>query len=233
VVPVEPPPPEAAPAEESAELLDDLLGLAEEKPKARPKATAPSTQADMPTRFAAGVEGFWSERLAALTNDTALLQYFFMSREDVVGLTQELIYGAKRLGLGDEIVRATQAGAAFRNVPKSSLIWKQAKPAAQAVNEFVATLGNGGRRSPEGSEVEIDGRKFRLFARPLPVADEPVLSEERTRYDALYFTDWLRGLFKLAQDNVEFEAGIKINVVANEQLGGYLGELKKPVPAEG
>ena len=232
VVPVELAQADSPPAEDNADLLDDLLGLAEEKPKTKPKAVAPSTQADMPTRFAAGVEGFWSERLAALTNDTALLQYFFMTREDVVGLTQELIYGAKRLGLGDDIVQATQAGAAFRNIPKSSLIWKQAKPAAEAVNEFVATLGNGGRRAPDGSEVEIDGRKFRLFAAPPPVGEEPILSEERTRYDALYFTDWLRGLFKLALDNVEFEAGIKINVAANEQLGGYLVELKKPVLAE-
>lgn len=215
----------------NAALLDDLLGLGTEAP--RPTVSAPSTVADMPTRFAAGVENYWNERLASLPNDLNLLHYFFMSREDIVGLAQEMIYAAKRTGLSDQIVKATQAGAAFRNIPKASLIWKQAKPAAQVVNEFVATLRVGVRDGPDGTEVEIDGRKIRIFVPPGPVAEEPQLGEERSRFDTLYFTDWLRGLFHMAQENVEFEAGIKVNVEANATLGVYLGELRKPVPGGG
>ena len=81
-----------------------------------------------------------------------------------------------------------------------------------------------------GTEVEIDGRKFRLFASPEPIGEEPRPGEDRMRFDGTYFTDWLRGLFSLAQDNVEFEAGIKINVEANAKLGAYLSELGQPVP---
>lgn len=218
----------AAASEAGEDVLGDLLGLEEESAK---KPAKPRTVADMPSRFADGVEGFWSERLAALANDPHLLQYFFMSREDMVGLSQELVYGAKRTGLSDRLVEATRSGAAFRNIPKSSLIWKQAKPAAETISEFVATLGAGGRKRPEGSDIEIDGRIFRIFAARPPVTGEPMLSEERTRFDTLYFTDWLRALLKLAEDNVSFEAGIKINVQANEELGGYLTTLKCPVPA--
>lgn len=220
----------AAPqAAADADVLDNLLGLA----SADPKPATNKTGSDMPTRFAMGVEGYWNERLAGLTNDSQLLQYFFMTREDMVGLTQELVYGAKRSGLGDRLIEVTKAGAAFRNVPKSSLIWKQAKPAAQAINDFVAMLGFGGRLRPSGSEIEIDARKFQVFVPPPPVGEEPTLKEERTRYDAAYFTDWLRALLRLSEDNVEFEAGIKINIQANEQLGGYLVALAKPVPVTG
>ena len=218
---------EIAEAEETPDSLESLLGLAEEDASPPPAIV----NNDMPSRFAAGVLEQWNDGLLKVANDAQMAQYFSVSSDSMLNLTQEFIQGASRTGVGTALVEATRAGASFRNIPKSSLIWKQAKPAAQVINDFVASLGASSREMPKGRKVEINGQALTIFASPEPVNEEPQLKEQRSEADKVYSQHWLAALLVLVQGNVEDQSGRKINVEANAMLGEHLKSLEKPVPA--
>lgn len=223
--------------DDGASFLDELL-FDDAPPAAAAKPAAGSIGAgsinvgasELPRRFAAATVEAWIERMDALGEKPQILRYFNLSRQDWVALTQELQTAARRCGLFERVLHFVERGAAFRQIPKSALIWKQAKPAAQAINEFVAYLGFGGAAAPTGTQIQIDSRSFQIFPAKPPVGVEPPLSDKPLRYDQTYFRDWVLGLTRLTEDNVEFEAGTQINVEQNEKLGAVLSRLAAPAP---
>jgi hypothetical protein len=217
---------------EEDDFLGELLGTTDDAPKPVPVAAKRTGTSvfDLPTRYAQAVAEVWGEQLDRLGADAQFLRYFEMTSQDWVALTVELQTAAQRQHLADALRAAIERGAAFRQIPKSSLIWKQAKPAAYVVNDYVSHLGFGGARAPNGTEITIDGRSFALFAPRRPVATEPPLTDQPLRYDQAYFRDWVLAFTRLSEDNVEFEAGTRVNIEQNDKLGALLGALPATLP---
>lgn len=227
------PEPEVEADDDGASFLDSLLSdePAPVQPQTQAKKTGGSSVLDLPSRYALAIEQAWIEQLNRLGDNPALLRYFDLTKQDWVNLTQELQTAARRLRLSDVMRQAIERGASFRQIPKSALIWKQAKPAAVVLNDFLAYLGFGGKRAPGGAEIQIDSRRFVVFPPRSVVGGEPVLEQQALRYDRTFFQHWLLCLVRLAEDNVEFEAGSSINIAQNERLGSLLTGLQGPAPA--
>ena len=225
------PEPEAEAADDSASFLDSLLSDEPAPVQARVEKAGSASVLDLPSRYALAIEQAWIEQLNSLGDNPALLRYFDVTKQDWVNLTQELQTAARRLALSDAMRQAIERGASFRQIPKSALIWKQAKPAAAVLNDFLAHLGVGGKRAPGGREIQIDSRRFVVFPPRSVAGGEPVLEQQALRYDRTFFQHWLLCLVRLAEDNVEFEAGSSINIAQNERLGGLLASMQGAAPA--
>ena len=217
-----PPPP--AEDEEADDFLASL-GFDGPAKKAAPAGGAkPASALDRPALLAREIERQWEKGLRALASDPAARNWFDLTVEDLSDLTEEMLVGARRLALRDRIAGQVRQGAAFKNMDKEALIWKQATPAALSINEFVATLAFGGVFAPEGTTVSQGGQDMRLFQPPPPIRtqDFPKLAPERVPHGPTYVRDWIAGLVKVIDDNVEFAAGAAVDLEQNDRIGAIL-----------
>lgn len=177
--------------------------------------------------FAAHIESAWVGRLHELADDPALQKYYMLPGQDFSGLVSELATGMARLGLKDEMAAAFRKTAAYANTQRDSIVWQQAGIAAHAINSYVDWLGFSPlAKSDAERTVQAGAGSSVLFRSRPPVQGFPELGESRDDYTGQWFGDWLKALYALVMDNVNFDGEQTINVEENTLLGGILKKFQ-------
>ena len=227
----------ATPVEAPPQDIDITeVNLDEWNPFAEPQApedgdstqTAPALPLtrDEAAFFAAYIESSWVGRLHALADDAALQKYFMLSGQDFSALVSELATAADRLDLREKMAADFRKAAEYANTQKENIVRQQASIAAHCINSFVDWLGFDPARPEEERTVQAGASSSVIF-RPLPpVQGFPQLEESRSSYTGQWFGDWLKALYQLVMDNVNFDGEQVINAEENTALGGILRQLE-------
>jgi hypothetical protein len=206
----------AAEPPESLDLESLLFGGPEDS---RESAAQAPPQDDFARRYRLRLENDWQTRLAERLADGKFLRYFGFTRDVWQQLVSELVQGAKRLKVLDSIETETRKALSYGNVNPERLLWKQSRLASSQLADYVSYLGlSPSRHSDKERTVQILGRETLLFARNESPDDVPELPDIQVAYDAPYFQDWLKALYRLMIHNVDF-AEKDYDVEQNARLG--------------
>lgn len=208
----------------SDDILSDLFGDAIPADTIQMQTGLFKDEAD---NFSGSIESFWLERLHAFAEHPVLQRYFGISAKYFEAFVAELATGSRRLNLKEHIAQSLRKASQYANMDKDKIVWKQASLAANSLNAFVDWLGfNPSEKTKEERTVPMNGRSFILFERVDAPEAFPVLPETQSSYDRAYYTDWLRALLSLIQENVNFDGEQNINVGENARLGQILHIIK-------
>ncbi|WP_425043965.1 virulence factor SrfC family protein [Primorskyibacter sp. S87] len=168
----------------------------------------------------------WIDAMKQFRDDGARRNGFGLGEAGASDLVAELIHAARRTRL------APRTAASLAEVNFGLTVEKQAQPAsilgAEAINQFVATLGMKDIPEADRPVVEMpDGSSRATFAprpvsediRDLPMHPRPLAEE--------HWTDWAFALDALFVANAKDGAGNEINIDQNLALGAILAELDK------
>lgn len=203
-------------------IFADVFG--EEEGRAAPPAGVLEDRAE---RFAHEAAEYWLENMRRIGADDKVLSHFGVDRQHLGWLIDELVVGAHRLKLIDQLSLDVRALENAANAKWEDIAERQVRTAASALNGYVSALGfdrlpvEQRPGLPPGSPIR------RVFQSPPPTIDGPVLSEDPAAIYADYCKDWMRAFLQLAMDNVGYEGGREITAEQNERLGAIL----RAVPA--
>lgn len=175
--------------------------------------------------FASYIESHWVEGLHHLADDTVIQKFFMLPGQDFSALVSELATGAARLALRDDMTREFRKAAAYANTQKESIIRQQSGIAAHIINRYVDWLGFHPHKPEAERTVKAGASSSVIFSPQPPVKGFPVLSESPSPYTSAWFSDWLKALYALIMDNVNFDGEQSVNVEENALLGGILQRL--------
>ena len=206
--------------------LDDWNPFADTPAADAAETAPPPAGRDEASFFASYIESCWVGRLHALADDAATQKYFMLPGQDFSALVSELATGAARLKLREDMTAAFRKVAEYANTQKESVVWQQAGIAAHAINSYVTWLGFNPQTKSEAERTVQAGASSSVIFNPLPpVRGFPVLSENRDAYTGAWFGDWLKALYALVMNNVDFDGEQLINAEENAILGGILQRL--------
>lgn len=210
---------------------DDILGdiFGDEPPAVPVPADAQDEQArDTAAAFSGLVVDHWISRLRDLAGDAEARQYFGLPARELDQLCHELITAAARCRVRENLEAALRRGAAYGNMARERLIWKQVSLAADAINAFVDWLGFDPRFKDQAARtILFGGKQVSLFNPPPEITGEPRISEEESSYDRLWYTDWLRALAYSVMANVDFDGRQIVNPEQNNRLRQILQAFKE------
>ncbi|WP_101776191.1 putative virulence factor [Pasteurella oralis] len=174
------------------------------------------------SRFAQAVFKAWVSHLRNLTADHKLMQYFGLSLDSIENVVNELVTGATRLKLQDQLSQI-----ALRNENSGSkrdqLAERQVFTMNTAIADFISWLGY--------AEMPLDQRpasrvlQGQMIFEQRPVEQQnglPKLNDQTSNYDDNYRLDWLVAFGHFAVNNAGHSAGREINSTQNAQLGSVL-----------
>jgi len=158
--------------------------------------------------------------------DEKALSHFGVDRQHLGWLIDELVVGAHRLRLVDQLsvdVRALENAA---NAKWEDIAERQVRTAASALNGYVSALGFDQLPVEQRPGLPPNAPTRRVFQNPMRPEGAPMLSEDPGSIYADYCRDWMRAFLQLAMDNVGYEGGREITAEQNEQLGAILRQVQ-------
>ena len=203
-------------------IFADVFG--EEDGRAAPPSGVLEDRAE---RFAREAAEYWLENMRRIGADDKALSHFGVDRQHLGWLIDELVVGAHRLRLIDQLSLDVRALENAANAKWEDIAERQVRTAASALNGYVSALGF--------DQIPVDQRPGlpphaptrRVFESPRPPEGAPMLSEDPGSIYADYCKDWMRAFLQLAMDNVGYEGGREISPEQNDRLGAIL----RAVPA--
>lgn len=185
-------------------------------------ATVSAVEKAEESRFAQAVFKAWVSHLRNLTSDHKLMQYFGLSTDNIENVVNELVTGATRLKLQEQLSQI-----ALRNENSGSkrdqLAERQVFTMNTAIADFISWLGY--------AETPIEQRpasrvlQGQMIFEQRPVEQQnglPKLNDQTSNYDDNYRLDWLVAFGHFAVNNAGHSAGREINSTQNAQLGNVL-----------
>jgi hypothetical protein len=203
-------------------IFADVFG--EEEGRAAPPAGVLEDRAE---RFAHEAAEYWLENMRRIGADDKVLSHFGVDRQHLGWLIDELVVGAHRLKLIDQLSLDVRALENAANAKWEDIAERQVRTAASALNGYVSALGFDRLPLEQRPGLPPGSPTRRVFQSPPPPVDGPVLSEDPAAIYADYCKDWMRAFLQLAMDNVGYEGGREITAEQNERLGAIL----RAVPA--
>ena len=151
------------------------------------------------------------------------LSHFGVDRQHLGWLIDELMVGAHRLKLIDQLSLEVRALENAANAKWEEIAERQVRTAASALNGYISALGFDHLPLEQRPGLPPNAPLRRVFQSPPPAADgAPVLSEDPAPIYADYCKDWMRAFLQLAMDNVGYEGGREITAEQNDRLGAIL-----------
>jgi hypothetical protein len=182
---------------------------------------------DRAERFAREAAEYWLENMRRVGADDRALSHFGVDRQHLGWLIDELVVGAHRLKLIDQLSNDVRALENAANAKWEDIAERQVRTAASALNGYVSALGFDRLPTEQRPGLPPNNPTRRVFENS-PVPDGgPLLSEDPAPIYANYCKDWMRAFLQLAMDNVGYEGGREITAEQNEKLGTIL----RAVPA--
>lgn len=176
--------------------------------------------------FAREVMEQWMQDLKEFSENKTLAEYYKLSETTLSDLVRELMVGAQRLNMEQQIALAFKQVTAYQ-VQFNQMVIPVAKLTANMLNCFVDFLGYDKINLVERPTVKTGSGPTPVFApRPIPQAG-PLLGEKQSTLEKIYCTGWLRSYLDMVEKNVYFKEGVEINVEANQNLGTLLQHLKQ------
>jgi hypothetical protein len=182
---------------------------------------------DRAERFAREVAEFWLENMRRIGADEKALSHYGVDRQHLGWLIDELVVGAHRLNLIDQLSTDVRALENAANAKWEDIAERQVRTAASALNGYVSALGFDRLPLEQRPGLPPNAPTRRVFESPAPPEGAPRLSEDPSSIYADYCKDWMRAFLQLAMDNVGYEGGREITPEQNERLGVIL----RAVPA--
>ncbi len=191
-------------------------------------ATAPTPSPEAPVlqsadhRFARAVYNAWVGHIRELPQRQGLLKMLGLERDLVQLLANELITGASRFKVQEQLHKAlisrVQSGAR-----RDRLVARQVLTAQMVLGDFIAWLGFH-YLPTEQRPSSFVGAKAPLFCyeQQIPSGEPPQLPEHPVNQAAIYLGDWLSGLCLMTQENAGHGGGREITIEQNERLGEVL-----------
>lgn len=195
---------------------------------ARSAPTPSGVLEDRAERFAREAADYWLENMRRIGADEKALSHFGVDRQHLGWLIDELIVGAHRLKLIDQLSQEVRALENAANAKWEEIAERQVRTASSALNGYVSALGFDKLPVDQRPGLPPNAPTRRVFEHPTVMADGvPVLSEDPAPIYADYCKDWMRAFLQLAMDNVGYEGGREITPEQNDRLGAIL----RAVPA--
>ncbi|SKA13381.1 hypothetical protein SAMN02745126_03756 [Enhydrobacter aerosaccus] len=203
-------------------IFADVFG--EDEGTTAPPAGVLEDRAD---RFAREAAEYWLENMRRIGADDKALTHFGVDRQHLGWLIDELVVGAHRLKLIDQLSLDVRALENAANAKWEDIAERQVRTAASALNSYVSALGFDRLPLEERPGLPPNAPTRRVFQNPPAPMGAPMLSEDPAPIYADYCKDWMRAFLQLAMDNVGYEGGREITAEQNERLGAIL----RAVPA--
>ena len=196
---------------------------------ANAKAPPPSgVLEDRAERFAREAADYWLENMRRVGADEKALSHYGVDRQHLGWLIDELIVGAHRLKLIDQLSHEVRALENAANAKWEEIAERQVRTASSALNSYVSALGFDKLPLDQRPGLPPNAPTRRVFENPTTMVDGvPQLSENPAPIYADYCKDWMRAFLQLAMDNVGYEGGREITPEQNDRLGAIL----RAVPA--
>ncbi len=205
-------------------IFADVFGE-EDTSRAPPPAGVLEDRAD---RFAREAADYWLENMRRVGADEKALSHFGVDRQHLGWLIDELIVGAHRLKLIDQLSNEVRALENAANAKWEEIAERQVRTASSALNGYVSALGFDKLPLDQRPGLPPNAPQRRVFENPTTMIDGvPQLSEDPAPIYADYCKDWMRAFLQLAMDNVGYEGGREITAEQNDRLGAIL----RAVPA--
>jgi len=182
---------------------------------------------DRAERFAREAAEYWLENMRRIGADEKALSHFGVDRQHLGWLIDELVVGAHRLKLIDQLSLDVRALENAANSKWEEIAERQVRTAASALNGYVSALGFDRLPVEERPGLPPNAPTRRVFEGPRVTDGVPMLAEDPAPIYADYCKDWMRAFLQLAMDNVGYEGGREITAEQNESLGAIL----RAVPA--
>jgi hypothetical protein len=177
---------------------------------------------DRAERFAREAAEYWLENMRRIGADDKALSHFGVDRQHLGWLIDELVVGAHRLKLIDQLSSDVRALENAANAKWEDIAERQVRTAASALNGYVSALGFDRLPLEQRPGLPPGAPTRRVFEGPAPINGAPALGEEPGSIYADYCRDWMRAFLQLAMDNIGYEGGREITPEQNERLGVIL-----------
>lgn len=199
-------------------IFADVFG--EETGRAAPPAGVIEDRAE---RFAREASEYWLENMRRVGADEKALSHYGVDRQHLGWLIDELIVGAHRLKLIDQLSHEVRALENAANAKWEEIAERQVRTASSALNGYVSALGFDKLPLDQRPGLPPNAPQRRVFEQPTIMIDGiPQLSENPAPIYADYCKDWMRAFLQLAMDNVGYEGGREITPEQNDRLGAIL-----------
>ncbi|MBM3644157.1 MAG: virulence factor [Alphaproteobacteria bacterium] len=182
---------------------------------------------DRAERFAREAASYWIESMRRVGGDEKALSHFAIDRQHLGWLIDELVVGAHRLKLVDQLGDEVRALENAANAQWEEIAERQVRSAAATLNGYVSALGYDRLPLEQRPGLPPNAPTRRVFEGPAEIAGAPSLGEEPGSIYADYCKDWMRAFLQLAMDNIGYEGGREISAEQNDRLGAIL----RAVPA--
>ena len=183
---------------------------------------------DRAERFAREAAEYWLENMRRVGADEKALSHFGVDRQHLGWLIDELVVGAHRLKVIDQLSGDVRALENAANAKWEEIAERQVRTAASALNGYISALGFDRLPLEQRPGLPPNAPTRRVFEHPAMTIDGiPRLSEDPQPIYADYCKDWMRAFLQLAMDNVGYEGGREITPEQNDRLGAIL----RAVPA--
>jgi hypothetical protein len=212
-------------------LIDDVLGDDADMDDAQAAGDLSPPEpvraaVDKAGRFADAVLEHWVGDVRSLAETPRLCTFFRLSPPAMLALASELIAGAGRLGVRDEIAERVRRALSFRMKIEQARA-KSALVAATILNGYVNWMGFDRLAAEERPTVgRGEARRTVFQARP-DMGDRLVLPAQPAPYDQIQYADWMRAFRQLVEDNAANQDGAAIDVEQNARLGRLLDTLDR------
>ncbi|HRY17675.1 MAG TPA: virulence factor SrfC family protein [Candidatus Competibacteraceae bacterium] len=196
-----------------------LLGLSTSGDK-----TQEETRKDDAALFAREVVAEWMRDLQDLSGDKSRCDYYRVPEALMAEFVKELISGAQRLKLEDQIVAQTRRVTGFR-MKFEQIVTLPARLTANLLNRYVDFLGYDALALDKRPLLSLENGPRPVFPPRAVPQGGPQLSERQSTYDQDYYTDWIRAYLDLVERNARFHDGAEVDLAANRHLGALLTQL--------
>ncbi len=177
---------------------------------------------DRAERFAREAAEYWLENMRRIGADDKALSHFGVDRQHLGWLIDELVVGAHRQKLIDQLSADVRALENAANAKWEDIAERQVRTASSALNGYVSALGFDRLPLDQRPGLPPNAPTRRVFEGPAPINGAPALTEEPGSIYADYCRDWMRAFLQLAMDNIGYEGGREITAEQNERLGVIL-----------
>jgi hypothetical protein len=182
---------------------------------------------DRAERFAREAAEYWLENMRRVGADEKALSHFGVDRQHLGWLIDELVVGAHRLKLLDQLSHEVRELENAANAKWEEIAERQVRTASSTLNGYVSAMGFDRLPLDQRPGLPPNAPLRRVFEGPTMVNGAPKLSEDPQPIYADYCKDWMRAFLQLAMDNVGYEGGREITPEQNDRLGAIL----RAVPA--
>lgn len=176
--------------------------------------------------FAKVVMSEWIKQLRELPGNLEMQRFLGLSAVTLLALTDELITGADRLHIEEQLIDVLTPLEEKRTTTRAGIVDQQVLLARGIVDDFVDQLGFASVPLTARPPSPVDGRKIFEPPAPVPAHTLPLLDAEELPYSGMFVLDWLDAFRSLALGNAGHSAGREITPAQNAALGEILAVIK-------